>query len=87
VRRVVILEGLVIALISWMLAIPVSIPLAVYLGNALGISLLDRPLAYIFSWLAVGLWLGLIVTIAVVASLIPAQNAARLTIRDTLVYE
>ncbi|HUH98139.1 MAG TPA: ABC transporter permease [Anaerolineales bacterium] len=87
VRRVVILEGLVIALISWALAIPVSIPLAVYLGNALGVSLLDRPLDYVFSWQAVGIWLALIVMIAVVASLIPAQNAARLTIRDTLVYE
>ena len=87
VRHVVILEGLVIALISWALAIPISIPLAVYLGNELGISLLDRPLDYIFSWPATGLWLGLIVMIAVVASLIPAQNAARLTIRDTLIYE
>ncbi len=87
VRRVVILEGLVIALISWALAIPISIPLAIYLGNVLGVSLLDRPLDYIFSWQAVGLWLALIVIIAVIASLIPAQNAARLTIRDTLAYE
>jgi putative ABC transport system permease protein len=87
VRGVVIIEGLVIGFISWALAIPLSIPLAIYLGNALGISLLDRPLDYIFSWPAVGLWLTLIIVIAVIASLIPAQNAARLTIRDTLVYE
>jgi putative ABC transport system permease protein len=87
VRRVVVVEGLFIALISWALAIPASIPLAIYLGNALGISLLDRPLTYNFSLPAVGMWLGLIIVIAIVASLIPAQNASRLTIRDTLVYE
>jgi len=87
VRRVVVVEGLVIGLISWALAIPTSIPLAIYLGNALGVSLLDRPLDYVFSWPAVSMWLGLILIIAVVASLLPAQNAARLTIRDTLMYE
>lgn len=87
VRGVVIIEGVVIGLISWGLSIPVSVPLAVYLGNALGVSLLARPLDYVFSWPAVVSWLGLMILIAIVASLIPAQNAARLTIRDTLVYE
>jgi putative ABC transport system permease protein len=87
VRRVVIIEGLVIGIISWVLAVPLSVPLAIYMGNALGISLLDRPLEYIFSWPALGLWLALVIVIAVLASLIPAQNAARLTIRDALVYE
>jgi putative ABC transport system permease protein len=87
VRRVVILEGLVIGLISWAISIPCSIPLAVWLGNSLGISLLARPLDYIFSIPAILIWLGLMVVISIVASLIPAQSAARLTIRDALVYE
>ena len=87
VRRVVIIEGLVIGLISWALSIPCSIPFAMWLGNSLGNSLLARPLDYIFSVPAVLMWLGLMTTISVVASLIPAQSAARLTIRDALVYE
>ena len=87
VRRVVILEGLVIGLISWAIAIPCSIPLAIWLGNSLGISLLARPLVYIFSVPAVLTWLGLMIVISVIASIIPAQSAARLTIRDALVYE
>ena len=87
VRRVVILEGLVIGLISWALAVPCSIPLAIWLGNSLGLSLLASPLDYIFSAPAVYIWLGLMVVISIIASLIPAQNAARLTIRDALVYE
>jgi ABC-type transport system, involved in lipoprotein release, permease component len=87
VRRVVILEGLVIGIISWAVAIPCSIPLAIWLGNSLGISLLARPLDYIFSLQAVMMWLALMTAISVIASLIPAQSAARLTIREALVYE
>lgn len=87
VRRVVIGEGLVIGLISWVLSIPCSIPLAIWLGNSLGNSLLARPLDYIFSVPAGLMWLGLMVIISILASLVPAQSAARLTIRDALVYE
>jgi putative ABC transport system permease protein len=87
VRRVVVVEALVIGLASWMAAIPLSIPLAVYLGNALGTTLLARPLDYIFSVPALLLWLGLVIIIAVIASALPAQNAARLTIRDAIAYE
>jgi putative ABC transport system permease protein len=87
VRRVVIVEGLVIGLISWMISIPCSIPLAIWLGNSLGVSLLARPLDYIFSAPAVLMWLGLMIAISIIASIIPAQSAARLTIRDALVYE
>ena len=87
VRRVVIGEGLVIGLISWVLSIPCSIPLAIWLGNSLGNSLLARPLDYIFSVPAVLMWLGLMLIISTIASIVPAQSAARLTIRDALVYE
>jgi putative ABC transport system permease protein len=87
VRRVVIVEGLVIGLISWGVSVPCSIPLAIWLGNSLGISLLARPLDYIFSVPALLMWLGLMIMISVIASIIPAQSAARLTIRDALVYE
>jgi putative ABC transport system permease protein len=87
IRRLVIVEGVIVALISWAIAIPLSIPLAVFLGDALGVSLLATPLDYIFSLPAVFIWLILICIISIIASFIPAQNAATLTIRDTLVYE
>jgi putative ABC transport system permease protein len=87
VRRVVLVEGLVIGLISWAVSIPCSIPLAIWLGDSLGNSLLARSLDYIFSVPAILMWLGLMTGISVIASIIPAQNAARLTIRDALVYE
>lgn len=87
VRRMVIVEGLVIGLSSWLAAIPLSIPLAIFLGNSLGLSLLARPLDYVFSLPGLLIWLGLVAVISIIASALPAQNAARLTIRDTLAYE
>jgi putative ABC transport system permease protein len=78
---------LVIGWISWALAIPCSVPLSIWLGDSLGISLLARPLDFIFSVPAVLMWLGLMTVISMIASLIPAQSAARLTIREALVYE
>lgn len=87
IRRVVIVEGLMIGLISWAISIPCSIPLSIFLGDSLGISLLARPLDTIFSIPAVLIWLALTVVIAIIASVLPAQTAARLTIRDALVYE
>lgn len=87
VRRVVMVEGLVIGVIGWALSIPCSIPLSIFLGDSLGLSLLARPLDYIFSVPAMLIWLALTVVIAILASILPAQTAARLTIRDALVYE
>ncbi|MEW5940322.1 MAG: FtsX-like permease family protein [Chloroflexota bacterium] len=87
VRRVVVTEGLAIGVISWALSIPFSIPLAVWLGDSLGNSMLSRPLDYAFSWNALGMWLGIVVVISIIASIVPAQTAARLTIREALAYE
>ncbi|HNM38056.1 MAG TPA: hypothetical protein PKI33_13385, partial [Anaerolineales bacterium] len=85
--RVVMIEGLVISVISWAISIPCSVPLSIFLSNSLGLSLLARPLDYIFSVPAMLIWLALTVVIAIIASILPAQSAARLTIRDALVYE
>ena len=49
--------------------------------------LLERPLDYVFDWGGVAIWLGLVIAISALASLWPAVNAARLTVRDALAYE
>jgi len=53
----------------------------------IGIALLDMPLAYTYSAGAAIFWLGLMLTLAVVASLGPAEQAVRLTVREVLAYE
>jgi putative ABC transport system permease protein len=40
-----------------------------------------------FSPLGFLIWLGLVILLAVFASILPARSAARLTIREVLAYE
>jgi putative ABC transport system permease protein len=53
----------------------------------LGLALIKIPLAYQYSILAAVLWFVVLQIIATVASLGPARNAERLTIREVLAYE
>ncbi len=86
VRRMVIVEGVATSLVSFLLAIPLSVPISLALGRAVGQELLMHPLAYTFSGVATLLWLVIVLIIAVMASLLPANSAASLTIRETLAY-
>lgn len=87
IRQMVIVEGVLVGLLSWVIALGLSLPLSRLLCNVVGLALLSRPLDYIFNWSGVVIWLGLIVVISALASLWPAINAARLTVRDALAYE
>ena len=53
---------------------------------ALGTLSFRVPLPLVVSPPAIGVWLGLVAVIAVVASLVPARAAARLTVRESLAY-
>jgi putative ABC transport system permease protein len=87
VQGIVIVEGMVIGVMSWALAAPLSLPVSVALSHALGMALLRTSLSYTFSFGGVLLWLGLTIAIAAAASALPAWNASRLPVRDTLAYE
>jgi putative ABC transport system permease protein len=81
-----ITEGVVVALMAWGLGALLSWPLSVWLVDALGTAM-SLPLAYAFSWDGVGLWFVAVLVIAVVASLVPAWNASRVSVRDAIAYE
>jgi putative ABC transport system permease protein len=40
-----------------------------------------------FTYLGYAIWLGLVLLLSVLGSVLPARNAARLTIREVLAYE
>jgi putative ABC transport system permease protein len=44
-------------------------------------------LNFSFSMLGVGLWLVVVVVLSAGASVLPARNASRLTVREVLAYE
>lgn len=88
VLRIVLAEGVVIGLMSWIIGVALAWPLGLAMSNAVGSAFLGgQPPAYLYSLSGAGLWLGVVIVLAAVASFLPAWNASRLTVRDVLAYE
>jgi len=87
IMQIIVVEGVLIGLISWLQAALLSLPLAKLLADQVGIAFVDAPLSFGFSTAGVGLWLLIVVLLAAVASFLPARTASRLTVREVLAYE
>ncbi len=85
--RMVIVEGMLIGLISFGLAILMAVPFTYLLSAIVSNAVFATPIAVEFTYLGYVIWLGLVVLLSSLASLLPARNAARLTIREVLAYE
>ena len=87
VRQIVVFEGLTVGFLSWLVGALISYPLGILLSNQIGQALLKMPLDFNYSWVGLGSWFVIVLVLATVASLGPAQSASRLTIREVLAYE
>jgi putative ABC transport system permease protein len=87
IRQVVVLEGVVIAVFSWLLVGLVSGPTAAALAGAVMDAVLKTQLTFSYSFSGLFIWLAIIVIIGALSSLTPARNAVRLTVREVLDYE
>jgi len=87
IMRTVIAEGMVIGLISFGLAIILSLPFTYLLSYIVSIAVFETPIKTVFTITGYLIWLALILVMSVIASILPARNAARLTIREVLAYE
>jgi putative ABC transport system permease protein len=87
VRQIVLAEGIVIGILSWLIGSAFSVPISAFLSEEVGLALLNVPLIYEYSLPAAVLWFFALMIIAVAASLGPARDAVRLTIREVLAYE
>jgi putative ABC transport system permease protein len=87
IRTLVSIESVTIGVLSWLVALPLSIPIGIGFCYAVGKAFFQKPLTYTFSLSGALIWLVLITIIAALASLAPAIRASRLTIRETLAYE
>jgi putative ABC transport system permease protein len=81
------IEGLVIALASWALALPLSVPLSALLGRRFGEVMMPVPVRYVPEPSAMLVWLFVVVTVSLVASAWPARRAMRVTTAAALAYE
>jgi len=79
-------EGVLQGLMSWVIAIPLSIVVANPLARQLGQTMIDMDLDFAFNWPAVLVWLLAILAIGLFASIIPARRAANISVRESLAY-
>ncbi len=80
-------EGLTIALLSWLVAIPLSVPMSVALGAAFSRIMLPVPTTLLPDALGVLLWLALVVFVSLAACAWPAVRAMRVPTAAALAYE
>ncbi|MBK9601505.1 MAG: FtsX-like permease family protein [Anaerolineales bacterium] len=86
ILRNIISEGVFIGMMSWLIALPLSIPLSLGIGYLIGMMSFRSPLPLIVSPMGLVIWLSVIVVGSIAASAYPAQQASRLTVRETLAY-
>ncbi len=87
VMRTIIAEGFVIGIISFAFAILLSIPFSYLLSYIISVTIFETPISVVFTFTGYAIWLGLVLLLSVLGSILPARNAARLTIREVLAYE
>ena len=87
ILAIVQVEGLVIAILSWVVALPLSIPMSVLLGQAFGRVMFRVPVHYLPNAVSALAWLGLVLIVSVVACGWPAVRATRITTAAALKYE
>jgi putative ABC transport system permease protein len=87
VMRTVIAEGVVIGMLSFALAILLSIPFTYLLSTIVSTAIFQSPIDTVFTYTGYAIWLALVLVLSALASILPARNAARLTIREVLAYE
>jgi putative ABC transport system permease protein len=81
---IVLVEGLVISVLGWLVALPASVPASWLLGDAFGRIMFNTPIAFTAAPAAAALWLGIAVVLAGVASLYPTYRALRVPAAEAL---
>jgi putative ABC transport system permease protein len=85
--RTVVVEGVVIGGLSWLLGALLSFPITYLLATIVSLAIFQSPIDVKFTLEGFILWLGVVLALSALASVLPARNAARLTIREVLAYE
>lgn len=87
VFKLVIIEGLVIGVMSYCLAIILSFPITHLLSQVVSQAIFNSPANFAFTIQGFLIWFGVVFVLTILASVAPARNATRMTIREVLAYE
>ncbi len=87
VSGIYIAEGIIVGVMSWLLAAPLSYLASKFFSDAVGMATMEAPLEFRYSITGLLGWLALVAVIGAVASLWPARSATRVSVREALSYE
>jgi len=87
ISSMVIVEGMLIGFISWVLGCLLSVPISKLMSDAISGAIFGSASIFTFTPEGILIWFGLVMLLSVLASVLPARNAASLTIREVLSYE
>jgi putative ABC transport system permease protein len=82
-----VVEGVLVGVLSWLLAMPLSVPGSRLFSDLIGQILLEMPLDFKYSAGGVVLWLVVVSVLSALAALWPALRAAQVSVREALAYE
>ena len=86
IMRIFVMEGVLQGMLSWMIAVPISLLVSPSAAKTMGTVMFGATLDYQYNWMAVFIWLGIVVVISILASIFPARGATRISVRDSLAY-
>ncbi len=81
---IVLIEGILIGVLSWAIAVPTSFPMNTVLGDTFGIIMFQAPLTFSSAPAASIVWLVAVVLLSALASLWPSLRAVRITTSEAL---
>lgn len=84
---IVIIEGLLIGLLSWIIAVFLAWPVSNALGNVIVKALFRSGLDFTFEPWGLLIWFIVSLSVSAAGSFIPAWKASRTTVREALAYE
>jgi putative ABC transport system permease protein len=87
VMKLVLVEGLIIGMLSWLIAVVLAFPISYLMSYIINMSIFGVTGEYSFTVNGFIIWLSIVILLSLVASLVPANKAAKLTIREALAYE
>ncbi len=85
--KLVLSEGAMIGVISWLLSLAISFPISKLMSDVINTAIFGAPTGFTYSILGPILWMFIVIVLSLAASIIPAESASRLTIREVLAYE
>jgi putative ABC transport system permease protein len=86
IARLFVGEGLVLGLLSWLIALPLSLPAGYLMTQAMAAAI-NGEIVFHYTPTGAIYWLAIITVLSIAASWLPAQGATRVSVRESLAYQ